>query len=120
MEAGKKSFIVVQSLVISYIIAGIILCILAFLMYQLRSGDKIANVGITITYIISSVLAGAMVGKKIGKRKFVWGLITGMLYFLILLGVSLLIHENTLLLSGEKITVFLLCTAGGMLGGMIA
>lgn len=120
MEVGKKSLIIIQSLIISYIITGIILCILAFLMYQLRSGDKFANIGITITYIISSVLAGALVGKKIGKKKFIWGFITGILYFLILLGVSLLIHENAVLLSGEKITVFLLCAAGGMLGGMIA
>ncbi len=120
MEAGKKGLYVVQSLVASYIITGIILCILAFFMYQTKAGIKLANIGVTLTYIISSVLAGIIVGKKMGKRKFLWGMMSGFLYFLILIGISMLIHENVVIMSGEKITALLLCTAGGTLGGMLA
>lgn len=119
MEAGKKGLYVIQSLVVSYIITGIILCILAFFMYETKAGIRLANIGVTMTYIISSVLAGIIVGKKMGKRKFLWGMFIGFLYFLILMGISMLIHENTIIISGERITALLLCTAGGTLGGML-
>ena len=46
------------------------------------------------------------------------GLASGILYFLILLCISAVIHPGEALISGERITVFLLCAAGGMLGGM--
>lgn len=119
MEQGKKGIYVIQSLIISYIVTGIILCILAFLMYQLEAGVTIANIGVTMTYIISSVLAGIIIGKKMGKRKFLWGFLMGILYFGILMGVSMAIHENTVIISGDRITTLLLCAAGGTLGGMI-
>lgn len=119
MEAGKKGLYVVQSLLVSYVITGIILCLLAFFMYQTEAGIKIANIGVTMTYVISSVLAGIIIGKKMGKRKFLWGMLAGFLYFLILMGISMLIHENAVIISGEKITALLLCTAGGTLGGML-
>lgn len=120
MEFGKKGLYIVQSLVMAYIITGILLCILAFIMYQSNAGMKIANVGITVTYILASILAGMRIGNKIGKRKFVWGLFVGMLYFVILTLVSLIFQKNITLFSTERITVFFLCIAGGTLGGMLA
>ena len=58
MKPGRKGIYVLQSLIISYIMTGIILCLLAFVMYQLKSGTKIADVGVTVTYILASMAAG--------------------------------------------------------------
>lgn len=120
MELGKKAVDIIQSLVIAYIITGILLCILAFLMYQSNAGIKIANLGITLTYILASVFAGLMTGSKIKKRKFLWGFFVGMLYFMILTAISWIFQENIILFSRERMTVFFLCIAGGTLGGMLA
>ena len=120
MELGKKGLYVIQSLVISYIVTGILLCILAFIMYQSNAGIKIANLGITLTYILASILAGMLIGNKIGKRKFLWGFFVGMLYFVILTLISLIFQKNMILFSTERITAFFLCIAGGTLGGMLA
>lgn len=120
MELGKKGLYLVQSLIVSYIVTGILLCILALIMYQSGAGEKIANLGITLTYILASILAGMMIGKKIKKRRFMWGLFVGMLYFLILTSISLIFQENIILFSAERITAFFLCIAGGTLGGMLA
>lgn len=120
METGKKGIYIIESLIISYIVTGIILCILAFFMYQMKSGMKIANIGITLTYIIACILAGGIAGKKMGKRKFLWGMAAGFFYFLILIGISFWLHPGEALVSAEKITTLLLCSAGGMLGGMLA
>lgn len=119
MQIGKKGIYVMESLVISYIVTGIFLCVLAFVMYQMKSGTKIAGIGVTATYILASMIAGWIAGRKIGKRKFLWGLAAGLLYFLILSIVSMAIHSGGTIISAEKLTVLLLCAAGGTLGGML-
>ena len=79
-----------------------------------------ANLGITLTYIFASILAGMIIGKKIGKRKFLWGFFVGVLYFAILTLISVVFQKNIVLFSTERITACFLCIAGGTLGGMLA
>ena len=70
MDMGKKGLYMIQSLVFAYIATGILLCLLAFIIYQSNAGMKIANLGITLTYILASVFAGMLIGSKIGKKKY--------------------------------------------------
>ena len=120
MGPEKKVLYIVQSLVAAYIVTGLLLCLLAFIVYQSNTGTKMANLGITLTYIFASILAGMIIGKKIGKRKFLWGFFVGVLYFAILTLISVVFQENTVIFSTERITALLLCIAGGTLGGMLA
>ena len=116
MDMGKKGLYMIQSLVFAYIATGILLCLLAFIIYQSNAGMKIANLGITLTYILASVFAGMLIGSKIGKKKFLWGFAAGMLYFMILTLISWIFQKNIVLFSTESF----LCIAGGTLGGMLA
>ena len=55
-----------------------------------------------------------------GTRKFLWGLLTGILYFVLLLLISLGVYHSLQSEPVSLLTTFLLCAGGGMLGGMIA
>ena len=118
MENKNIGISILKSLIFSYILTGIILCILAFIMYQTEVSTKVANLGVTFTYV--AVFAGFIIGKQMGKRKFLWGLAVGLLYFAVLFLISLLLDQNQALMSGERITAMLLCAAGGTLGGALA
>lgn len=74
MDMGKKGLYMIQSLVFAYIATGILLCLLAFIIYQSNAGMKIANLGITLTYILASVFAGMLIGSKIGKKEVFMGI----------------------------------------------
>ena len=52
MDMGKKGLYMIQGLVFAYIATGILLCLLAFIIYQSNSRMKIANLGVTLTYIL--------------------------------------------------------------------
>ena len=70
MDMGKKGLYMIQSLVFAYIATGILLCLLAFIIYQGNAGMKIANLRVH-TYIYSCIcFAGMLIGSKIGKRSF--------------------------------------------------
>ncbi len=117
---GQKAAQVIKALLCAYIVTGIFLLILTLLLYKLGLSEENVNAGITLTYVISTFSGGFVMGKLCGSRKFLWGLLMGVLYFALLFLISLGIYHSV---QGELtglLTTFLLCAGGGMLGGMMA
>lgn len=119
MNMSKLSA-VLKSLVISYIITALLLLLLAFLLFQFALDEGKVAVGVIAVYLLSCFSGGFFAGKKCGSRKFLWGLAVGGVYFFVLLAVSLTAGKGLSAQPGQIFTTFLLCTGGGMLGGMVS
>lgn len=113
-------FWLIRQLLICYAITGIILLLLAFIMYKVSPPANFVSGGIIFAYVMSSFVGAVMAGKKAGSRKFIWGILFGMLYFALILAVSYIIEGYTGQFPENALTVFLLCVSSGMLGGMFA
>lgn len=109
-----------KSLLCAYIISGILLLLLAFLLYKLNLDEGKVAAGIIMIYVVSTFAGGFIAGKLSGVRKFLWGLTCGILYFGLLLLVSLAIYRSLQGNGANVLTTFLLCAGGGMLGGMVS
>lgn len=118
LQLKKITFTISKIILFTYIFTGIALFILAFLMYKMDFGDSQINLGIIIITILSTFIGGFLAAKSFRQKKFIYGAIVGVLYFLILLIISLLIHDN-LSIAKEGITIFFMCLGGGTLGGML-
>ena len=59
-------------------------------------------------------------GKLVGEKKFLWGILLGLLYFLLLLGISLAVNHDLKNPEMNLVTTLVLCVGGGMLGGMVS
>lgn len=119
-QIGQRTVDGVKALLCAYIVTGILLLILTVLLYKLGLSEENVNAGITLTYVISTFSGGFVMGKLSGTRKFLWGLLTGVLYFVLLLLISLGIYHSVQGEISTLVTTFLLCAGGGMLGGMMA
>ena len=108
-----------KCLLFSYILTVGLLLLLALFLYRFGLAEKTVSIAIIMIYIAASLFAGFAAGKKIGTRKFLWGLLAGVLYFTILLCVSLVLEHGTAGISGNLVTVFFICAGSGMLGGML-
>lgn len=119
---GKRSiaFIVMKALLFSYIITMIILLLLSFLVYKMDISVGAVRIGIILTYILSTFLGGMIMGKSMKEKKYLWGLGVGILYFLFILIVSVILQKSNFTGSGSIISVFGMCSLGGMLGGMLS
>jgi len=105
-------------LAIAYLLTGILLLLLAFLLYQFQLSRNAVSIGIIVIYLLSNFVAGFLAGKKAKSKKYIWGLLMGSVYFLILAGMSLMMHSAS---GGTGLfTSFLLCAGGGTLGGMLS
>lgn len=108
------------SLLCSYLATGLFLVLLAFLLYRMDLGETAVEMGISAIYILSCFFGGFLLGKKTGNRKYLWGLLLGGCYFLLLAGISWISRKQLDMSAQQALLTMLMCLAGGTLGGMLA
>ena len=116
----SKPFLILRSLLLSYIITLILLLIIAFLLYKFKLSSGQLNIGITLTYILSCFISGFILGKKAKVKRYFWGGLNGILYFLVLLLISFIFGSPFDNGFGQIALTFALCFGGGAAGGMIS
>ena len=103
----------------AYILTMILLLLLAWLLYQMDVTKEIIEAGITFTYMITCFLAGNLAGIQMKQKRFLWGILMGIAYYVVLILLSILINQ-TMGTMTEGVTTLILCVGGGMLGGMLS
>lgn len=118
--AVNKPLFLLKTLFITYLLTGILLFTLAFILYKLRLSNTQVQTGVYLIYILSCFLGGFLAGKKMKSRRFLWGMLMGGLYFIVLFLVSSL--SGRPLESGFSYLLLVLgiCLAGGTSGGMLS
>ena len=109
-----------RSLLISYVLSGLLLGALAFALYKLRLKEGQVNLIVYLVYLAACLAGGAAAGKRLRQRRFFWGLLSGLFYFLILFAVSWAMNPWSALDTERSVTVMAVCALGGMLGGMFS
>lgn len=120
LKKGSCLTFYLKCLLFSYLLTAGLLLFLALLLYRFGLTEKIVSISIILIYIAASLSAGFFSGKKMGTRKFLWGMLAGAMYFAVLLIVSMLLNHGGAGISGNPLTVFLICGGSGMLGGMLS
>lgn len=119
INVSARFTFILKCLLLSYLLTTVLLLLLALMLYRFGLSEKIVSVCIVAIYIIVTFFAGFLTGKREGSRKYLWGLLLGSLYFIVLLIVSLIVNHG-MSASGNFFTVLILCAGSGMLGGMVS
>lgn len=121
-EKNRPAYIkdVIVSLFGGYVVTFLGIVILAILLLMFQITENTVDVGILIIYILSGLSAGFIVGKRTGSRRLLWGMVSGILYFLVLFIVSLILKQDMNDLGNDLTTTVLICVGSGMLGGILS
>lgn len=120
LRKDSKVLWVLKALLVSYVVTGMLLLILAMLLYKFDLDEKSVSARIIAIYVASTLIGGLVLGKMAKVRRFLWGFGLGIAYFALLLLISLGVY-HTLEGNGTNVmTTFILCAGGGMIGGMIS
>lgn len=120
LEKNQKIIWLLKALLFSYVVTGISLLLLSILLYKFEWNEHLVSAAIVAVYVLSTVVGGIVIGKLVRTRRFFWGLLLGNLYFILLLIITIILYRS---LSGNglnMLTAWILCTGGGMTGGMIS
>ena len=116
----RKILSVVKGLLASYTVTALLLMLMALLLLKLKMPWAAVTAGVMVMYLVSCFRGGYLLGKGVGKNKFLWGLILGAGYFVLLMILSAVAAPGEFGGAGRVFSAFLLCCAGGMAGGMLA
>lgn len=119
-QKDQKILSALVILVASYVLTAGCLLLLAFILYKFRISENVVNMAVIVIYVCMTFFAGFVAGKRFKVKKFLWGLILGSVYFLILTVVSMIGGVSDMVVGRGMITTYLLCAGGGMLGGMLS
>ncbi len=108
------------TLLTTYIITALLLLLLAFLVYQFHLGEKAVDIAIIAVYVAVNFLAGFFMGKKKKVKKYLVGLGIGVMYFTVLVIVSLICNHGLQDFAGNFFTTLALCAGAGTIGGMVS
>ena len=110
----------VKTLLVSYILTVLLMFLLAFILYKMKLSGAQASFGVTAIYFLSCDVGGFLTGKQMRSRRLLWGLLSGALYFSVLLLLSLGMNGG---LQGElksMASVLAACLAGSAAGAVIS
>ncbi len=111
---------ILKILLAMYLLTGVLLLALSAMLYKMQLSETTVSVGIVIIYVLSGFLGGFLSGKVMKTRRFFWGMIMGGAYFLILVLGSILFQKGINMELSRFSTTLILCTASGMIGGMVS
>ena len=120
MQKNIKVIWCIKSLLASYIVTGILLLVLTFFMYKFELNEKIVSAAIVGIYVVSTLIGGMIIGKLTKSKRYLWGMVLGIIYFVLLLLITLGVYRT---LNGDSVSIvtsLILCAGGGMTGGMIS
>ncbi len=119
MEKSKLQ-VTLRNLLFTYILTGILLVVLAFALYRFRLKEGQIRLGVNAVYIVTCLFGGILMGKTIRQRRFFWGLLLGLMYFLVLFAVSFLLNKGLNGTMNQILTTMAICAVSGTAGGMIS
>ena len=109
-----------KSLLFSYVVTGMLLALLTVLLYKFELDEQLVSAAIVAIYVLVTMAGGLVIGKLVKVRRFLWGLGLGAAYFALLMLITLGVYHTLIGNAVNMITAFILCSGGGMIGGMIS
>ena len=117
---GKKIFTILKVLVLAYVLTGLLMLLSAFIMYKLKLSSEHSRLFVMVIYGIVTIVAGLLYGKIKEKRRLLNGGFMGLIYFVVLLVVSLAVNNGFTDSLQSNIISIIICVAGGSIGGIIS
>lgn len=117
---GNPAHAIFVSVFVMFIISGLLLLLLALLLYKMELTESVVKIGIVVIYVLAGLLGGFLMGKIMREQKYLWGLAAGTVYFVVLFAASAIVKGGLDMDMAKVATTLILCAASGMAGGMIS
>lgn len=117
MEDKKLWKDVLKALTVSVIVTIAFLVILSLAMLKSGWKETIVSKIMVVFYVLAPAVGGFILGKIRKVNRFLWGLLIGVVYFLLYFAVALCVSDAQI---GSLMLVAIPVCLGGMAGGMLS
>ena len=118
MELKKQIGNVISGVLIAYAITCIVFIGYAILLTYTNIAENNISLIVTITSILSVIVAGFDAAKDATGKGWFWGMIAGLIYAVILICIMTWVQRE-FRVDSRAVTLLILSVAGGGLGGVV-
>lgn len=108
-----------KGVAIAYAITIIVFIAYAILLTYTQLTEKQIPIVVTITTIISVIVAGYDSAKSANSKGWLWGMTAGLIYAVILIIIGVITTKGNIKIEFSTVAMMIMAIAGGGLGGMI-
>ena len=102
------------------VVSALVLAVVTAFMLKGHMTAGIISGGVIAAYVVSALLGGFCIGQVKGRQKFLWGLLIGLCYFLVLFLTGKMIYHSGADFGFQTVSSGMICAVAGMIGGMLA
>ena len=102
------------------VVSALVLAVVTAIMLKGHMTAGFIGGGVIAAYVVSALLGGFCIGQVKGRQKFLWGLLIGLCYFLVLFLTGKMIYHSGAAFDFQTISSGMICAVAGMIGGMLA
>jgi len=118
MEFKLQAKSLFSGVAIGYAITCLVFISYALLLTYTSTTEENIPLVVTLTTIVSVLVAGFDAARSASSKGWLWGIIAGFTYALLLVGIMSWIQQ-ALIMDSRTVTLLILSLAGGGLGGVI-
>lgn len=115
----RIALLFLRTLLVDIVISAVMALIIAFVMLQSGMKDETVKIYAVVIYAVSAFVGGVVAGKEMRVKKYIWGMISGLIYFGLIFIISAIISKKTGM-DGNVVKCLVASVFGGGLGGMIS
>ena len=116
----SRATYLLKSVLISYLSTLFLLLFISFIMLLTGMSTGATSIAVIITYVVSAFSGSFYMGKHVEQKRYIWGLIVALIYFMIYILISLMTNQDTSIQFFEYVQTFFIVVCSGMLGGMLS
>lgn len=120
MRVQNSIIEICKALIVSYLVTTIMLLLFALALWKLDFSQDVLKGASLVLYILSAGIGGFYIGKKQKEKKFLWGMLLGASYFLVMFLITVLTGGFFGSFGIHFFTTLFICVMSGTLGGMVA
>lgn len=119
-ESRSRAIYLSKSVLLSYLITLFLLLVISLLLLQTGLSGSIMSIAVVVVYVISAFSGSFYMGKHVEQKRYLWGLVTALLYFLVYIMISLIVKGDDPIRLTDYVKTLAILACSGMLGGMLS
>lgn len=122
MKSREKNPVsaMLTAMAVSVVVTVVLLLLLTVLVYNTNVSGTVTGILMVAIYVLGPFSGAFVLGKMVKKKRYLWGLFLGILYYCVFVLVSVLTAKGAPAEIREYIQVLLAVLPGGILGGMFS
>lgn len=120
-ESQNPVMAILIAMVAATFVTIVLLLLLTVLIYNTDISGTVSGILMVAIYVLGPFSGAFLLGKRMKKKRFLWGMLLGIIYFAVFVLISMLVAEPENVPGiREYIQVLLAVLPGGILGGMFS